>query len=61
MHKRCGLRARTFLFGKMRRPITPFIEFAPTLVEGIDSTLGDVDNKSEVYETLQKVRKEYIR
>jgi transcriptional regulator with XRE-family HTH domain len=50
--------ARHFL---SKEPITPFIEFAPTLVEGIDSTLGDVDNKSEVYETWQKVRKEYIR
>ncbi|MCR5427952.1 MAG: helix-turn-helix domain-containing protein [Lachnospiraceae bacterium] len=50
--------ARHFL---TKEPLTPFIEFAPTLVEGIDSSFDDVDNDSEVYRTWQRVRKEYIR
>ncbi len=50
--------ARHFL---TKEPLTPFIEFAPTLVEGIDRSFSDVDNDSEVYRTWQRVRNEIIK
>lgn len=50
--------ARHFL---TKEPLTPFVKFAPTLVEGIDSSFSDVDNDSEVYRTWQRVRNEIIK